>query len=96
MIRGIDGYMNSTGFFQPSSPYGMTGYKMREFDMIFHGDSAFVAFVADVDANTPAGPFRRTLARLAWALWRLSIGEAAVLPLDRNGRARSDLGRPCP
>jgi ketosteroid isomerase-like protein len=61
MIRGIEGYMNSTGFFEPGSPYGMTGYKMREFDMIFHGDSAFVAFVADVDANTPSGRMRRAL-----------------------------------
>ena len=39
----------------------MTGYKMREFDMIFQGDAAFVAFVADVEAKTPAGPFQRTL-----------------------------------
>lgn len=61
MIRGIDEYMNWSGYFEPNSPYGMTGYKMREFDMIFHGDAAFVAFVADVDANTPAGPFHRTL-----------------------------------
>jgi ketosteroid isomerase-like protein len=61
MIRGIDGYMNSTGYFEPGSPYGMTGYKMREFDMIFQGDAAFVAFVADVDANTPTGPFHRAL-----------------------------------
>jgi hypothetical protein len=61
MIRGIDGYMSSTGFFEPGSPYGMTGYKMREFDMIFHGDAAFVAFVADVEAKTPAGPVRRAL-----------------------------------
>jgi ketosteroid isomerase-like protein len=61
MIRGIDEYMNWSGYFEPGSPYGMTGYKMREFDMIFHGDAAFVAFVADVDANTPAGPFHRTL-----------------------------------
>src|SRR5436190_18761096 len=56
MIRGIDEYMNWSGYFEPGSPYGMTGYKMREFDMIFHGDAAFVAFVADVEANTPAGP----------------------------------------
>ncbi len=61
MIRGIDEYMDWTGHFEPNSPYGMTGYKMREFDMIFQGDAAFVAFVADVDANTPAGPFHRTL-----------------------------------
>ena len=61
MIRGIDEYMNSTGYFEPGSPYGMTGYQMREFDMIFQGDAAFVAFVADVESNTPGGPFHRTL-----------------------------------
>jgi hypothetical protein len=62
MIRGVDEYMNWSGYFEPGSPYGMTGYKMREFDMIFQGDdAAFVAFVADVEANTPAGPFHRTL-----------------------------------
>jgi ketosteroid isomerase-like protein len=61
MIRGIDGYMDYSGYFEPNTPYGMTGYKMREFDMIFHGDTAFVCFVADVDSNTPNGPFHRTL-----------------------------------
>jgi hypothetical protein len=61
MIRGVEGYMATTAFLEPGSPYGMTGYKMREFDMIFHGDAAFVAFVADVDANTPGGPYRRAL-----------------------------------
>ena len=61
MIRGVDEYMNYSGYFDPQSPYGMTGYKMREFDMIFQGDAAFVAFVADVESNTPAGPLKRTL-----------------------------------
>lgn len=61
MIRGVDEYMNWSGQFEPGSPYGMTGYRMREFDMIFQGDAAFVAFVAEVDANTPDGPFRRAL-----------------------------------
>jgi ketosteroid isomerase-like protein len=61
MIRGVDGYMSSTGNFTPGSPYGMTAYKMREFDMIFQGDAAFVAFVADVEAKTPAGPSNRAL-----------------------------------
>jgi ketosteroid isomerase-like protein len=60
VIRGIDGYMASTGGF--SNPdYGMTGYKMREFDMIFQGDAAFVTFIADVDSKTPEGPAHRTL-----------------------------------
>jgi ketosteroid isomerase-like protein len=61
MLRGVGEYMDYTAWFDPKSPYGMTGYKMREFDMIFHGDAAFVAFVADVDSNTPGGPLRRTL-----------------------------------
>src|SRR5436305_4014297 len=39
VIRGIDGYMATTeGLANPD--YGMTGYKMREFDMIFQGDAA--------------------------------------------------------
>jgi ketosteroid isomerase-like protein len=61
MIRGVDGYMDWSGYFESNSPYGMKNYKMREFDMIFQGDAAFVAFVADVEANTPTGPFHRTL-----------------------------------
>jgi ketosteroid isomerase-like protein len=61
MIRGLDGYMDYSGYFEPNSGYGMKGYKMREFEMIFHGDAAFVCFVADVDAQTPGGPYHRTL-----------------------------------
>ena len=60
MIRGVDGYMNNN-YIDPSSPYGMKSYKMREFDMIFKGDAAFVCFVADVESNTPTGPSRRAL-----------------------------------
>lgn len=60
MIRGVDGYMGTT-YVDPSSPYGMKSYKMREFDMIFKGDAAFVCFVADVETNTPNGPSKRTL-----------------------------------
>ena len=60
MIRGIDGYMNNV-YVDPSSPYGMKGYKMREFDMIFKGDAAFVCFTAEVESNTPAGPNKRVL-----------------------------------
>jgi ketosteroid isomerase-like protein len=60
MIRGLDGYMDNV-YVDPNSPYGMKSYKMREFDMIFKGDAAFVCFVADVEANTPNGPFHRVL-----------------------------------
>jgi len=34
---------------------------MREFDMIFKGDAAFVCFVADVESMTANGPFHRAL-----------------------------------
>jgi ketosteroid isomerase-like protein len=62
MIRGVDEYMAATGNFDPSSPYGMSGYKMREFDMIFQGnDAAFVTFVADVESKTPSGIAKRAL-----------------------------------
>lgn len=60
IIHGIDGYMEwSTP--DPSSPFGMSGYKIRDMDMIFAGDGAFVTFVADVDAKTPSGPSHRVL-----------------------------------
>jgi ketosteroid isomerase-like protein len=60
MIRGLDGYMDYNSV-DPKSPYGMKSYKMREFDMIFKGDAAFVCFVADIESNTPNGPFHRAL-----------------------------------
>src|SRR5437867_4702031 len=60
MIRGVDGYMDWNTV-DPKSPYGMKSYTMREFDMIFKGDAAFVCFVADVESNTPNGPFHRAL-----------------------------------
>jgi ketosteroid isomerase-like protein len=60
MIKGIDGYMDWNQV-SPKSPYGMKSYKMREFDMIFKGDAAFVCFVADVDSVTPSGPWHRAL-----------------------------------
>ncbi len=60
MIKGVDGYMEWNDV-DPKSPYGMKGYKMREFDMIFKGEAAFVCFVADVDSDTPNGPSHRAL-----------------------------------
>lgn len=60
MIRGVGAYMNHN-YVDPSSPYGMKSYKMREFDMVFKGDAAFVCFTAEVEANTPNGPSKRTL-----------------------------------
>ena len=60
MIHGVDGYMD-TIYVDPKNPYGMKSYRMREFDMIFKGDAAFVCFTADVESNTPDGPMTRAL-----------------------------------
>src|SRR5438876_12305699 len=47
MIKGVDGYMDWNQV-DPKSPYGMKSYKLREFDMIFKGDAAFVCFVPEI------------------------------------------------
>jgi ketosteroid isomerase-like protein len=60
MIKGVDGYMDWNQV-DPKSPYGMKSYKMREFEMIFKGDAAFVCFVADVESNWPGAPPHRAL-----------------------------------
>src|SRR5712672_963216 len=60
IIRGIDQYMNATGG-GGTGPYGMAGYKMRDFDIIFNGDSAFVTFISEVDGKTPSGPSHQVL-----------------------------------
>ena len=42
LIKGIEHYMRTAG------GGGFADYKMREFDVIVHGDSAYAAFVADL------------------------------------------------
>jgi ketosteroid isomerase-like protein len=61
IIRGLDQYMKVGANVNPASPYGMASYKMREFDIAFEGDAAFVTFVADVESKTPSGPSQRAL-----------------------------------
>src|SRR4030095_9848843 len=60
MIKGIEGYMDWNQV-DPKNPYGMKSYKFREFDMIFKGYAAFVCVVADIESQTPNGPFNRAL-----------------------------------
>ena len=62
MIRGIGEYMNYVG--TPKGPYGMSDYKIRDFDIVFAGDAAFVTFVTDVEIKVPEGT-RHTVQRLA-------------------------------
>jgi ketosteroid isomerase-like protein len=63
IIRGIDDYMRRV---EPGlrSPYGMTAYRIRDFDIAFSGDAAFVTFITDVDIKTPSGPIH-SVQRLA-------------------------------
>jgi ketosteroid isomerase-like protein len=62
MIRGIEQYMNYVG--PMTSPYGMSAYRIRDFDIVFHDDAAFVTFITDVDLKLPDGP-RTSVQRLA-------------------------------
>jgi ketosteroid isomerase-like protein len=62
MIRGIDQYMNYVG--PMTSPYGMSDYKIRDFDIMFEGNAAFVTFVTDVELKLPDGQ-RHSVQRLA-------------------------------
>lgn len=55
-IRGIDEYMKATGMTSkppanaPKPTWGMSGYKITDYDVIFHGpELAVVCFVADVE-----------------------------------------------
>ena len=62
MIRGIGQYMNYVGPMR--SPYGMSDYKIRDFDIVFAGDAAFVTFITDIDLKLPEGT-RHSVQRLA-------------------------------
>jgi len=62
MIRGIGEYMNYIG--PMNGPYGMSAYKIRDFDIVFHGDAAFVTFITDVELKLPTGA-GHTVQRLA-------------------------------
>jgi len=61
IIRGLDDYMKRVG---TPGPYGMSDYKIRDFDIIFAGDAAFVTFITDVEITVPDGK-RHTVQRLA-------------------------------
>jgi ketosteroid isomerase-like protein len=62
MIRGIDQYMSYVGPMQ--GPYGMSDYKIRDFDIVFAGDAAFVTFITDIELRLPDGT-RHSVQRLA-------------------------------
>ena len=59
MIRGIDQYMQAVGSLK--GPYGMTSYKLLDFDIIFAGDAAFATFISDGQIMTPSGEIHQVL-----------------------------------
>lgn len=63
VIKGRDGYMRSAVGDGPMPPrgQGMVGYRIREYDTIFHGDVAVVNFVADVDYAVGSAKHTSTL-----------------------------------
>lgn len=70
IIKGVDAYLRANGIDPArrplqSPPYAMSGYKLREFEMIFEGNAAFVTFVADTEYRNPAGPPGRGALRIA-------------------------------
>ncbi len=50
VIKGRDGYMAASvgSGSMPPRGQGMIGYRIQEYDTVFHGDTAVVSFVADV------------------------------------------------
>ena len=50
VIRGRDGYMNEATF-PPGVPkgQGMVGFRLKDFDVVFYGDTAVASFVLDTD-----------------------------------------------
>ena len=62
MIRNIDEYMNYVG--PGTGPYGMSAYKIRDFDIVFAGDAAFVTFITDIEIKAPDG-MHHSVQRLA-------------------------------
>ena len=94
VIRGIDAYMEANSYGLASHDYGMTGYKMREFDMIFEGDAAFVTFVADVEFRSPSGPSHRALRITDFyarrnGQWIQAGSDTDEHPDDRQSRLRA-------
>ena len=62
MIHNIGEYMSYVG--PMTGPYGMSAYKIRDFDIVFEGNAAFVTFVTDVELKLPMGT-GHTVQRLA-------------------------------
>ncbi|MGA9769935.1 MAG: nuclear transport factor 2 family protein [Blastocatellia bacterium] len=61
-IRGIDEYMKAVGEGLKQADSGMSGYKITDFDVLFHGaDLAVVCFVADVEFRGGGGSKLRIL-----------------------------------
>lgn len=60
ILRGIDEYMQGITPPAPNAPpSGLKSYQMVDIDIIFHGDVAFVSYIADVQYHGPGNPQNR-------------------------------------
>ena len=66
VVRGRDGYVEEATGSGPMEPkgQGMVGYRIQEYDTVFHGDTAVVSFVADVDYMDGTRPWSSKLTLL--------------------------------
>ena len=62
VIRGLDGYMNEATF-PPGTPkgVGMSSYRLRDFDVVFYGDTAVASFVLDTEVAYGGAKRQQTL-----------------------------------
>jgi hypothetical protein len=51
IIHGIDEYMADADYSLKNPNGGMTGYRMLEYDISFHGDVAIINYIADIDTK---------------------------------------------
>ncbi len=49
IIRGIDEYMAEADGILKNPNFGMTGYRMVDYDITFHGDIAIINYVAETE-----------------------------------------------
>ena len=56
VIRGLKGYMDEATF-PPDMPkgFGMVGYRLHDFDVVYYGDTAVASFVLETDVDRGHG-----------------------------------------
>ena len=95
VIRGLDGYMNEATF-PPDVPkgQGMVGFRLKDFDVVFYGDTAVASFVLDTDVADGGEKRRQSLTILdvfqgARRLDPGGVGTRRCIPTNSSAASRS-------